>query len=76
LYELHSELPQRQDHPSGNSSLTFAFATLVTHSIFCSDPSDWTINATSSYLDLSPLYGISAFFSHFSLATLGNADAV
>ncbi|KAJ7327590.1 heme peroxidase [Mycena albidolilacea] len=48
----------RQDHPGGNSSLTFAFATLVTHSIFRSDPSDWTINATSSYLDLSPVYGI------------------
>ncbi|KAJ7924221.1 heme peroxidase [Mycena leptocephala] len=48
----------RQDHPGGNSSLTFAFATLVTHSLFRTDQSDWTVNATSSYLDLSPLYGI------------------
>ncbi|KAJ6500909.1 heme peroxidase [Mycena sanguinolenta] len=46
------------DHPGGNSSLTFAFATLVIHSLFRSDLSDWNINATSSYLDLSPLYGI------------------
>ncbi|KAF9258714.1 heme peroxidase [Marasmius fiardii PR-910] len=45
-------------HPNGNSSLTFAFATLVTHSLFRSDMKDWNINATSSYLDLSPLYGI------------------
>jgi linoleate 10R-lipoxygenase len=48
----------RKDHLGGNSSLTFAFATLVTHSLFRTDQSDWTINATSSYLDLSPLYGI------------------
>ncbi|KAF9257871.1 heme peroxidase [Marasmius fiardii PR-910] len=45
-------------HPNGNSSLTFAFATLVTHSLFRTDTKDWSINATSSYLDLSPLYGI------------------
>ncbi|KAF9257706.1 heme peroxidase [Marasmius fiardii PR-910] len=45
-------------HPNGNSSLTFAFATLVTHSLFRSDMGDWNVNATSSYLDLSPLYGI------------------
>ncbi|KAJ6512310.1 heme peroxidase [Mycena vulgaris] len=48
----------RKDHPGGNSSMTFAFATLVTHSLFRTDPSDWNINATSSYLDLSLLYGI------------------
>ncbi|KAJ7249642.1 heme peroxidase [Mycena rebaudengoi] len=45
-------------HLGGNSSLTFAFATLVTHSLFRTDQSDWIVNATSSYLDLSPLYGI------------------
>ncbi|KAJ6583033.1 heme peroxidase [Mycena vulgaris] len=48
----------RKDHSGGNSSLTFAFATLVVHSLFRSDLRDWSINATSSYLDLSPLYGI------------------
>jgi linoleate 10R-lipoxygenase len=45
------------DHPSGISSFTFAFATLVTHSVFRTDPLDPTKNDTSSYLDLSPLYG-------------------
>ncbi|CAE6450365.1 unnamed protein product [Rhizoctonia solani] len=47
----------RELHPGGNSSLTFAFASLVTHSLFRTDPSDWGKNNTSSYLDLSPLYG-------------------
>jgi linoleate 10R-lipoxygenase len=37
--------------------MTFAFASLVTHSLFRTDPSDWNKNNTSSYLDLSPLYG-------------------
>lgn len=47
----------RDPHPGGNSSLTFAFASLVTHSLFRTDPRDWNKNLTSSYLDLSPLYG-------------------
>jgi hypothetical protein len=46
------------DHPNGNSSLTFAFASLVTHSLFRTDNYDLNKNNTSSYLDLSPLYGI------------------
>ncbi|KAJ3865441.1 heme peroxidase [Lentinula novae-zelandiae] len=45
-------------HPGGNSSLTFAFASLVTHSLFRTDYKNMNINDTSSYLDLSPLYGI------------------
>lgn len=48
---------ERDPHPAGSSSLTFAFASLVTHSLFRTDPSDWNKNLTSSYLDLSPLYG-------------------
>ncbi|KAF5381614.1 hypothetical protein D9615_005503 [Tricholomella constricta] len=44
-------------HPGGISSLFFAFADLVIHSIFDTDPRDWTVNRTSSYLDLSILYG-------------------
>ncbi|THH01371.1 hypothetical protein EW026_g1293 [Hermanssonia centrifuga] len=46
-----------QAHPGKNSSLTFAFASLVTHSLFRTDPMEQTINNTSSYLDLSILYG-------------------
>ncbi|KAF8879251.1 heme peroxidase [Infundibulicybe gibba] len=44
-------------HPGGNSSLTFAFASLVTHSLFRTDYKDQSVNNTSSYLNLSPLYG-------------------
>ncbi|KAJ7745980.1 heme peroxidase [Mycena metata] len=48
----------RRDHPAGFSSLMFAFGALVAHSLFRTDPLDWSINSTSSYLDLSPLYGV------------------
>ncbi|CEL62199.1 hypothetical protein RSOLAG1IB_10281 [Rhizoctonia solani AG-1 IB] len=48
---------KRADHPGKNSSLTFAFAAIVTHSLFRTDPRDWNKNNTSSYFDLSPLYG-------------------
>ena len=44
-------------HPGGMSSLFFAFADLVIHSIFNTNPRDWRINDSSSYLDLSILYG-------------------
>jgi hypothetical protein len=49
-----------EEHHGGTSAFTFAYATLVTHSIFMTDQSDWSKNNTSSYLDLSPLYGHSA----------------
>ena len=41
------------------SSLFFAFADLVIHSLFNTDREDALINNASSYLDLSPLYGSS-----------------
>ncbi|KAF9465406.1 heme peroxidase [Collybia nuda] len=44
-------------HPDGVSSLFFAFADLVIHSIFHTRHGDAMINDTSSYLDLSILYG-------------------
>jgi hypothetical protein len=44
-------------HPGGISSLFFAFADLIIHSIFSTNHTDWTINDASSYLDLSILYG-------------------
>lgn len=46
-----------QEHPGGMSSLFFAFANLIIHSVFNTNHSDWTINDASSYLDLSILYG-------------------
>ncbi|KAG8842829.1 hypothetical protein FRB96_004714 [Tulasnella sp. 330] len=44
-------------HPSGISSLLFAFANIIIHSLFKTDERKAFINNTSSYLDLSPLYG-------------------
>ncbi|KAJ7206545.1 heme peroxidase [Mycena pura] len=44
-------------HPGGISALFFAFANLVIHTVFHTKRSDPTINLTSSYLDLSILYG-------------------
>lgn len=49
-------------HPGGISSLFFAFADIIIHNIFNTDPNyldGWATNMSSSYLDLSPLYGTS-----------------
>lgn len=45
------------NHPAGLSSLMFAFATNVIHSVFRTSHYDVNINETSSYVDLAPLYG-------------------
>ena len=45
------------DHPGGLSSLFFAFADLIIHTIFNTSHADLTINNASSYLDLGILYG-------------------
>ncbi|KDR69074.1 hypothetical protein GALMADRAFT_933805 [Galerina marginata CBS 339.88] len=47
----------QQNHSGGMSSLIFAFASIVTHSLFRTDTSNIYINNASSYLDLSPVYG-------------------
>ncbi|KAL4931030.1 peroxidase/cytochrome P450 family protein [Aspergillus undulatus] len=44
-------------HPNNVSSLFFTWASLIIHDIFQTDPSNPNINKTSSYLDLSILYG-------------------
>ncbi|KAF8066489.1 heme peroxidase [Lyophyllum atratum] len=46
-----------EQHSGGMSSLIFAFAAIVTHSLFRTDRKNIHINNASSYLDLSPLYG-------------------
>ncbi|KZO96936.1 heme peroxidase [Calocera viscosa TUFC12733] len=50
---------EKQDHPGGVSSMLFTFATLIIHTLFrtCPETGKRHINDTSSYLDLSPLYG-------------------
>ncbi|KAL0567802.1 hypothetical protein V5O48_014195 [Marasmius crinis-equi] len=45
-------------HPAGLSSLFFSFAALVIHTCFRTSHTDVNVNETSSYVDLSPLYGI------------------
>ncbi|KAK4194347.1 putative linoleate diol synthase [Triangularia verruculosa] len=46
-----------QPHPQGISSMMFYLGTLIIHDCFQTSSSDYNINLTSSYLDLSPLYG-------------------
>ena len=48
---------QFRKHPAGLSSLMFAFAALVIHSVFRTDHKNVNINLTSGYVDLAPLYG-------------------
>jgi len=47
-------------HPQRISSILFYLAILITHDIFQTSPTDRSTNLTSSYLDLSPLYGRNA----------------
>ncbi|KAA1469100.1 linoleate diol synthase, partial [Dentipellis sp. KUC8613] len=44
-------------HPGGLSSMMFSFAALVIHTVFRTSHKDVSINETSSYVDLAPLYG-------------------
>ncbi|KAI0091665.1 linoleate diol synthase [Irpex rosettiformis] len=44
-------------HPAGLSSMMFAFAALVIHTVFRTSHTNTEINETSSYIDLAPLYG-------------------
>ena len=54
----HMPLLGASNHPSNISTLLFAFATLIVHTLFRTSPGqDKNLNLTSSYLDLSVLYG-------------------
>ncbi|KAF3763417.1 heme peroxidase [Cryphonectria parasitica EP155] len=44
-------------HPNNVSSILWYWATIIIHDLFWTDPKDMTKTNTSSYLDLSPLYG-------------------
>ncbi|OAX78623.1 hypothetical protein ACJ72_07067 [Emergomyces africanus] len=44
-------------HPNGVSSIFFSWASLIIHDLFQTDPKNQHISQTSSYLDLSTLYG-------------------
>ena len=58
VYEalLRRQGPFRK-HPSGLNRLFFSFATIVIHECFQTSRTDPFINETSSYVDLSTLYG-------------------
>ncbi|KAJ3150057.1 hypothetical protein HDU86_006781 [Geranomyces michiganensis] len=49
-----------KEHPSGLNRLFFSFATIVIHELFQSNTHKPYINNTSSYVDLSTLYGNNA----------------
>ena len=53
LMERKSFIP----HPNNISSVLFYVASIIIHDCFRTSRSDQAINETSSYLDLSPLYG-------------------
>nr|POE79517.1 linoleate 10r-lipoxygenase [Quercus suber] len=46
-----------EPHPNNNSSIIFYWASLIIHDCFQTDHNDFNNSKTSSYLDLSPLYG-------------------
>ena len=46
-----------EPHRSGISSMLFYFATIIIHDLFRTDHHNFANSKTSSYLDLSPLYG-------------------
>ncbi|KAF2749194.1 heme peroxidase [Sporormia fimetaria CBS 119925] len=47
----------KEPHPNGISSVLFYLASIIIHDLFRTDHKDPSISLTSSYLDLSPLYG-------------------
>lgn len=46
-----------EPHPNKISSMLFYLASIIIHDLFRTNHQDYTISDTSSYLDLSPLYG-------------------
>ncbi|PLB54999.1 heme peroxidase [Aspergillus steynii IBT 23096] len=46
-----------KEHPNKISSILFYIASIIIHDLFQTDRDDGTTSVTSSYLDLSPLYG-------------------
>ncbi|KAF8628091.1 hypothetical protein AX15_004094 [Amanita polypyramis BW_CC] len=57
VFDTLLKASDRVNHYGGNSSLIFAFASIVTHSLFKTNIPNFWKNEASSYLDLSPLYG-------------------
>ncbi|KAH7359935.1 heme peroxidase [Pyrenochaeta sp. MPI-SDFR-AT-0127] len=47
----------REKHPNEISSMLFYLASIIIHDCFRTSHEDYSVSMTSSYLDLSPLYG-------------------
>ncbi|KAI5797521.1 heme peroxidase [Peziza echinospora] len=59
LFDLLMARKDYKENPAGLSSMLYYHASIITHDLFKTDYKDKAINNTSSYLDLSPLYGTS-----------------
>ena len=49
--------PKGESHPNYISSMLFYLASIIIHDLFRTNHTDYNVSDTSSYLDLSPLYG-------------------
>ncbi|KAI1079732.1 linoleate diol synthase [Whalleya microplaca] len=57
IFESVMKRTQYRKHPNNVSSLLWYWATIIIHDLFWTDQADINKTKTSSYLDLSPLYG-------------------
>ncbi|KAK1833462.1 linoleate diol synthase [Podospora conica] len=57
IYESVMKRTEFKSHPNNVSSFLWHWASIIIHDLFWTDYPDMTKSKTSSYLDLSPLYG-------------------
>ncbi|KAF2969292.1 hypothetical protein GQX73_g4248 [Xylaria multiplex] len=57
IFETIMKRTNYRKHPNNTSSILWYWADIVIHDLFWTDQRDITKNKTSSFLDLSPLYG-------------------
>ncbi|KAI1289055.1 linoleate diol synthase [Xylaria venustula] len=57
IYESIMKRTTYRKHPNNTSSILWYWADIIIHDLFWTDQRDPTKNKTSSFLDLSPLYG-------------------
>ncbi|KAH9885692.1 linoleate diol synthase [Xylariomycetidae sp. FL2044] len=57
IFDSVMKRTQYRKHPNNVSSVLWYWATIIIHDLFWTDHTDMSKTKTSSYLDLSPLYG-------------------
>ncbi|KAJ4291264.1 hypothetical protein N0V88_006265 [Collariella sp. IMI 366227] len=57
IYDSVMKRTEYKKHPNNVSSILWYWASIIIHDLFWTDHRDMTKSKTSSYLDLSPLYG-------------------